>query len=79
MTKCTNVDYPSYVKIGFKNGEAASVNGKELNQDGIMEVVSFVSSEEGVNAEDVIAKAKGIIKNDGDVTLKLFKGAVTQM
>ncbi|MDD4377002.1 MAG: hypothetical protein PHH48_02470 [Eubacteriales bacterium] len=78
MLSKTHSDYPTYLEIGFKNGEATSVNGKELNQDGISTVLSYICRETNLRAEEVLNKAKNFAKSDDAVKLKLFNGAISQ-
>ena len=79
MNKQVHVDCPTYLELGLKNGDVVAVNGKELNNEGIKHVISYLCNEVDVKVEDVLNKVKNVEASDGAVTLKLFNGAVSAL
>ncbi len=77
MQNSIHVDCPTYLELGLKNGEVNTINGKELNSDGVVHVIDYLCQEVNVKAEDVLEKIKSMGAADGQVTLKLYDGAVT--
>lgn len=79
MLKKITYENPAYVEIGFKDGQAVSVNGKELNYEGVCNVISYICNEVNTKADEVINIAKTFAKEKEDiVTLKLFNGSITR-
>ncbi|SCJ88111.1 Uncharacterised protein [uncultured Eubacterium sp.] len=77
MQKSIHVDCPTYLELGLKNGEVSTVNGKELNHEGVKHVIDYLCQEVDVKADDVLTKVKSVGKDEGAVTLKLYNGAVS--
>lgn len=77
MQKLIHVDCPTYLELGIKNGEVNTVNGKELNGEGVNHVISYLCNEVDVKVDDVLNKVKSIGTSDGAVTLKLHNGSVS--
>ena len=77
MQKSIATDCPTYLELGLKNGEVYTVNGKELNDEGIKHVIGYLCEEVNVKVEDVLSKVRAMEKNDGAETLKLHNGAVS--
>jgi hypothetical protein len=76
MTKASKADYPTYLELGINHGEINSVNGKELNSTGVMNVLDYISKECCVTAKEVITVAKDNSPENGSIKLKLFNGNV---
>ena len=79
MQKSIFTDCPTYLELGLKNGEVYTVNGKELSDEGVKHVISYLCQEVDVKVEDVLSKISAIDKHDGAVTLKLHNGAVSAL
>lgn len=79
MQKHVQVDCPTYLELGLKNGQVATVNGKELNPEGIKNVVGYICEEVNVRVDDVFEKVDTVCASNGDVTLKLFDGGVSAL
>ncbi|MGC2873181.1 hypothetical protein ACPW7J_12065 [Ihubacter sp. rT4E-8] len=77
MQKSIHVDCPTYLELGLKNGEVYTINGKELNIDGVKHVIDYLCQEVNVKAEDVLTKVKAMKQDNGEVTLKLYNGMVS--
>lgn len=77
MQKNVHVNCPTYLELGLKNGQVVAVNGKELDPEGIKNVVNFVCEEVNVKADDVFNKVGDINSPNGAVTLKLSNGVVS--
>ena len=77
MKKSIHVNCPTYMELGLKNGEVFTINGKELNSEGVIHVINYLCQEVNVKAEDVLSKVRSLNAPDGAVTLKLFDGMVT--
>lgn len=77
MLHTIHVDCPTYMELGLKNGEVNTINGKELNTEGVAHVIDYLCREVDVKAEDVLTKVKGLKKSEGSVMLKLHDGMVT--
>ena len=65
------------MELGLKNGEVNTINGKELNKEGVTHVIDYLCQEVDVKTEDVLTKVKGLKKSEGSVVLKLYNGMVT--
>ena len=76
MSKAYKADYPTYLELWINHGEIKSVNGKELNSEGIMNVLDYISKDCCVSANEVITVAKSNSPKNGSVKLKLFNGNV---
>ncbi len=77
MQKSIHVDCPTYLELGLKNGEVYTINGKNLNRDGVKHVIDYLCQEVDVKADDVLAKVSDLGQRDGAVTLKLYDGMVS--
>lgn len=77
MQKSIHVDCPTYLELGLKNGEVYTINGKELNRDGVKHVIDYLGQEVNVKADDVLSKIAAMNQPDGAVTLKLYDGIVS--
>jgi hypothetical protein len=77
MQKSIHVDCPTYLELGLKNGEVNTINGKELNSDGVVHVIDYLCQEVSVKADDVLSTVKDLGQTEGTVTLKLFDGCVS--
>lgn len=77
MQKSIHVDCPTYLELGLKNGEVYTINGKELNRDGVKHVIDYLGQEVNVKADDVLSKVHSMNQADGAVTLKLYDGMVS--
>ena len=77
MQNLIHVDYPTYLELGLKNGEVSTINGKELNSDGVVHVIDYLCQEVNVKADDVLTKIKTLKTCNGFVKLKLHNGLVT--
>lgn len=77
MQKSIHVDCPTYLELGLTDGEVSTINGKELNTDGVIHVIDYVCQDVGIRAEDVLSKIKSLNRKDGSVTLKLFEGVIS--
>lgn len=77
MKSNVHVDCPTYMEIGLKDGEVNTINGKELNSDGVIHVIDYLCREVDVKAEDVLHKVKTLNTESGAVKLKLYDGMVT--
>lgn len=65
MQSTIHVNCPTYLELGLKNGEVNTINGKELNSDGVIHVIDYLCREVNVKAEDVLAKVKNMKAADG--------------
>lgn len=72
------VNYPTYLQLGFDKGNVVSVNGKELNKDGVNQVLSYICREVDVRSEDLMRTAEKIAKCHDDIKLKLYKGTISE-
>ena len=54
MQKSIHVDCPTYLELGLKNGEVYTINGKDLNRDGVKHVIDYLCQEVNVKADDVL-------------------------
>ena len=77
MLHTIHVDCPTYMELGLKNGEVNTINGKELNKEGVTHVIDYLCQEVDVKTEDVLTKVKGLKKSEGSVVLKLYNVMVT--
>ena len=77
MLHTIHADCPAYMELGLKNGEVNTINGKELNKEGVTHVIDYLCQEVDVKTEDVLTKVKGLKKSEGSVVLKLYNGMVT--
>lgn len=77
MQNSIHVDYPTYLELGLKNGKVSTVNGKELNSDGVVHVIDYLCQEVNVKTADVLSKVKTLNTSNGPVKLKLYNGVVT--
>ena len=77
MLHTIHADCPTYMELGLKNGEVNTINGKELNKEGVTHVIDYLCQEVEVKTEDVLTKVKGLKKSEGSVVLKLYNGMVT--
>lgn len=76
MLKNINSDYPTYLVLGIDNGEIKTVNGKEFNRTGIINVLNYIASDCRVNTNEVINVAKSSSPKEGCIKLKLFNGNI---
>lgn len=79
MQKSIHVDCPTYLELELKNGSVNAINGKELDSDGVKHVIDFLCQEVNVKTDEVLSKAKTLGTSNGQVTLKLYNGAITAM
>lgn len=77
MQNTIHVDCPTYLELGLKNGEVYTINGKELNRDGVKHVIDYLCQEVNVKADDVLSKVHSMKQSDGAITLKLYDGMVS--
>ena len=77
MQKSIHVDCPTYLELGLKNGEVYTINGKDLNRDGVKHVIDYLCQEVDVKADDVLSKIAAMKQKDGAVTLRLYDGTVS--
>lgn len=76
MTKILQTECPTYMELELKHGEVQTINGKELTNDGVRQVIGFICDEVGVKSDSVLQTLKALKKENGVVTLKLFNGGV---
>ncbi len=66
---------PSIIRIGFKNGDPVSVNGKKLSPEKILEKLNFVGGNNGVGRVDLVEnrfigiKSRGVYETPGGTIL----------
>lgn len=77
MQNSIHVDCPTYMALGLVDGQVNTINGKELNSEGVCHVIDYLCQEVDVKAEDVLSKVKSMGKQQGEVTLKLYNGVVS--
>ncbi len=77
MQKAIHVDCPTYLELGLKNGEVSTINGKELNKEGVKHVIDYLCQEVNVKAEEVLSTVQTMNTENGSVMLKLYDGMVS--
>ena len=77
MQKKVHVDCPTYLELGLKNGEVFTINGKELNAEGVHHVIDYLCQEVNVKSEEVLSKVRSMGAENGPVTLKLYDGSIS--
>ncbi len=66
---------PTVVKIGFKNGDPVSVNGKKLAPEKLLEKLNFIGGKNGVGRVDLVEnrfigiKSRGVYETPGGTIL----------
>ena len=46
MLHTIHADCPTYMELGLKNGEVNTINGKELNKEGVTHVIDYLCQED---------------------------------
>ena len=68
-------DKPSYIRIGFKNGDPISVNNKKLSPANLLQKLNIVAGKNGVGRVDLVEnrfigiKSRGIYETPGGTLL----------
>ena len=72
----------SYVTIGFKNGDALTVNGKKLAPGNLLQKLNFLAGKNGIGRIDLVEnrfigiKSRGIYETPGGTLLMLAHRAI---
>ena len=73
---------PTYLSIGFKNGDPTSVNGKKLTPDKILEKLNQLGGKNGVGRVDLVEnrfigiKSRGVYETPGGTLLLIAHRAI---
>jgi len=76
---------PEYVEVGFKAGNAVSVNGKKLSPLGVMQTLNRLGGKHGVGRVDLVEnrfvgmKSRGVYETPGGTILHRAREAVEQL
>lgn len=76
MMKKLDMNYPTYMELDLNQGEIESINGKELNKEGVNNVINYLCENANVKSETVMHVLSNLKEKNGAVTLKLFEGSV---
>lgn len=77
MQKQIHAECPTYLELELIDSEISTINGKELNKEGVKHVINYLGQEVDVKAEDVFEKVQMLNTINGVVTLKLHDGIIT--
>ncbi len=73
---------PSYVTIGFKNGDPNTVNGKKLSPGNLLQKLNFLAGKNGIGRVDLVEnrfigiKSRGIYETPGGTLLMTAHRAI---
>ena len=68
-------DKPSFVTIGFRNGDPISVNGKKLSASKLLEKLNYLAGKNGIGRVDLVEnrfigiKSRGVYETPGGTLL----------
>jgi len=71
-----------YLKIGFKNGDASTVNGKKLSPGNLLQKLNFLAGKNGVGRVDLVEnrfigiKSRGVYETPGGTLLMTAHRAI---
>lgn len=77
MQQSIHVDCPTYLELGLVDGQVNTINGKELNSEGVVHVIDYLCQEVNVKVDEVLNKVRSLNQSCGAVTLKLYDGVVS--
>ncbi|MEE0741071.1 MAG: hypothetical protein ACLRWH_08560 [Emergencia sp.] len=77
MQQSIHVDCPTYLELGLVDGQVNTINGKELNSEGVVHVIDYLCQEVNVKAADVLSHVDSLNQSCGAVRLKLYNGVVS--
>ena len=72
----------SYLTIGFKNGDASTVNGKKLSPGNLLQKLNFLAGKNGIGRVDLVEnrfigiKSRGIYETPGGTLLMIAHRAI---
>ena len=73
---------PSYVTIGFKNGDSITVNGKKLSPGNLLQKLNILAGKNGIGRVDLVEnrfigiKSRGIYETPGGTLLMIAHRAI---
>ncbi|MDO4562761.1 MAG: argininosuccinate synthase [Clostridia bacterium] len=78
-------DTPCYIEIGFKNGEAVSLDGKNMQPRELVEALNKIGGEYGVGISDIVEdrlvgmKSRGVYETPGGTILYYALGELKHL
>ncbi|MEK6528196.1 MAG: argininosuccinate synthase [Nitrospirota bacterium] len=75
-------DKAAYINIGFKNGDAVSVNGQVLSPSSLLERLNYIGGKNGIGRVDIVEnrfvgiKSRGVYETPGGTILHIAHRAV---
>lgn len=75
-------DKAAYINIGFKNGDAVSVNGQVLSPASLLERLNYIGGKNGIGRVDIVEnrfvgiKSRGVYETPGGTILHIAHRAV---
>ncbi len=77
MLKTVKTNCPTYVDLFMEDGRINMINGKELNPEGVENIISYLGKEVDVTFDSFLDTVKKSGKRDGEMHLKMYNGAVS--
>lgn len=77
MLKNVKTNCPTYVDLCMEGGHISKINGKELTDEGVKNVIDFIGSEVDVTVDNFMDVVRSSGKQDGEVQLKMYNGSVS--
>ena len=77
MLKNVKTNCPTYADLYMENGHISKINGKELDAEGVENVIAYLGREVDVTVEHFMDTVNSKGMQDGEMHVKMHNGAVS--